>query len=385
MLQIILKPFWIYGQERIGLFYQADATITVLVKQLSGVRWSAGHRCWHIPCDKEACSALFVALNGKAMIDAEALKRYLQQRKALLPMDKNVPAHSSFKMMVQYPLNAINLEALTAFRNMLLLRGYSSNTIRNYVNEFHQLLRLLGDRSVNGLTKEQIMSYLLWLLDKQGCSETKVHTTVNAIKFYFESVMGRGKEFYDLPRPKKPIQLPDILAEEEVVMLIHAVANLKHRVMLMLGYSAGLRVSEIVGLKNRDIDSKRMMIHIRGAKGKKDRMVPLSKKLLVMLREYYVEYRPKDFLLEGQNGGPYSARSAQKVLQVAKARAGIRKTGSIHGLRHSYATHLLESGTDIRLIQELLGHNSIRTTMRYTHVSRKDIGRIESPLDKLDW
>jgi site-specific recombinase XerD len=319
------------------------------------------------------------------MIDAEALKRYLQQRKALLPMDKNVPAHSSFKMMVQYPLNAINLEALTAFRNMLLLRGYSSNTIRNYVNEFHQLLRLLGDRSVNGLTKEQIMSYLLWLLDKQGCSETKVHTTVNAIKFYFESVIGRGKEFYDLPRPKKPIQLPDILAEEEVVMLIHAVANLKHRVMLMLGYSAGLRVSEIVGLKNRDIDSKRMMIHIRGAKGKKDRMVPLSKKLLVMLREYYVEYRPKDFLLEGHNGGPYSARSAQKVLQVAKARAGIRKTGSIHGLRHSYATHLLESGTDIRLIQELLGHNSIRTTMRYTHVSRKDIGRIESPLDKLDW
>ena len=197
--------------------------------------------------------------------------------------------------------------------------------------------------------------------------------------------MKREKEFYDLPRPKKPFKLPDVLAEEEVISIIQKIKNLKHRTMIMAGYSAGLRVSEIVNLKVKDIDSKRMMIHIHAAKGKKDRLVPLSKKLLETLREYYTTYKPKDFLFEGQDGKSYSARSVQSILQTAKLKAKINKTGSVHMLRHSYATHLMEGGTDIRIIQELLGHNSIKTTMRYTHVSKKDIGRIESPLDKLAW
>jgi site-specific recombinase XerD len=155
--------------------------------------------------------------------------------------------------------------------------------------------------------------------------------------------------------------------------------------MIMTGYAGGLRVSEIIHLKITDIDSKRMTIHIRCAKGKKDRMVPLSKKLLTQLREYFTEYKPREFLFEGKAGGQYSIRSAQQVLQDAKKAAGITKGGSMHSLRHSYATHLLESGTDIRYIQSLLGHNTIKTTMRYTHVSNKVIGNIQSPLDKLDW
>jgi site-specific recombinase XerD len=212
-----------------------------------------------------------------------------------------------------------------------------------------------------------------------------VHTAVNAIKFYFEQVMKREKEFYDLPRPKKPFKLPSVLAEEEVITLIQKTVNLKHRAIIMTGYSAGLRVSEIVNLKIDDIDSKRMMMHIKGAKGKKDRMVPLSKKLLEILREYYKQYRPKELLFEGRNGGCYSSRSIQLTLNNAKLKAEIKKKGSTHMLRHSYATHLLELGTDIRIIQELLGHNTIRTTMRYTHVSRKSLDKVESPLDKLKW
>ena len=153
----------------------------------------------------------------------------------------------------------------------------------------------------------------------------------------------------------------------------------------MAGYAGGLRVSEIIHLRVTDIDSKRMMIHIHGAKGKKDRMVPLSKKLLETLREYYQLYKPREFIFEGQNGAQYSTRSAQLVIQAAKKAAGITKKGSMHMLRHSYATHLMEGGTDTRLIQELLGHNSIKTTMRYLHVSKKDLGKIDSPLDKLKW
>jgi integrase/recombinase XerD len=154
--------------------------------------------------------------------------------------------------------------------------------------------------------------------------------------------------------------------------------------MIMAAYSAGLRVSEIVSLKIKNIDNKRMMIHIQGAKGKKDRMVPLSNILLTMLRKYYKEYHPKEYLFEGQNGGAYSARSVQEILQVAKQKV-TNKVGGVHMLRHSYATHLMEAGTDIRIIQSLLGHNSIRTTMLYTHVSKIAIGKIESPLDKLKW
>jgi len=238
---------------------------------------------------------------------------------------------------------------------------------------------------VHSLTKAHIHAYLLWLLQKRGYSEVHVHTAVNALKFYFEQVEGRAKELYDLPRPKKPQKLPSILPEEEVLALIQKTENLKYRALLMTSYSAGLRVSELVGLKIRDIDSKRMMLHIREGKGKKDRMVPLSEKLLETLREYFRRYKPKQYLFEGDGNQPYSSRSAQLILQQAKAKAGIHKQGSIHLLRHSYATHLLEAGTDIRYIQAFGGHNSLQTTMRYTHVSRLKIESIQSPLDRLNW
>ncbi|HXL55321.1 MAG TPA: tyrosine-type recombinase/integrase, partial [Chitinophagaceae bacterium] len=344
------------------------------------------NQCWYIPCTREHYTHLSNALQNKAIIEKDALRQYLQQRKAIVPVQQQVSVKASTsKMMITHPLNEENLAAFTAFKNMLALKKYSKNTVRNYCNEFHHLLRLLNKRSVNDLNKQHIMSYLLWLLEKQGCSAMHAHTAVNAIKFYCEQVMKKGKEFYDLPRPKKPVKLPSVLAEEEVITLVQKTKNLKHRAMMMAGYSAGLRVSEIVNLKINDIDSKRMMIHNRAAKGEKDRMVPFSKKLLETLREYYKEYKPKEYLFEGQKGGMYSSRSIQLILKEAKVKAEVKKKGSTHMLRHSYATYLLEAGTDIRIIQELLGHNSIKTTMRYTHVSKKSLEKVESPLDKLKW
>ena len=385
MQTIVLEPFFHRGEECVALRFIHSVLLTAIIKKINRTRWSRTHNCWYMPCTREHCEKMLQAIEGVALADTGLLKIYLQQRKVVLPpTPKRMPAQTA-KMIIAYPLNTDNLMALAAFRNMLTLKGYSPNTIRNYCNEFHQLLRLLGTRWVNDLSKDQVMSYLLWLLEKQGCSETKVHTAVNALKFYFEKVAGREKEFYDLPRPKKPFKLPAILAEDEVVQVIKHITNLKHRAMIMAGYSAGLRVSEIIALKPGNIDSKRMMIHIQGAKGKKDRMVPLAKKLLEILRLYYQAYKPQTYLFEGRPGEPYSVRSVQEILKVAKLKAQVTKKGSVHMLRHSYATHLMEAGTDIRIIQELLGHNSIKTTMRYTHVSKKDIGRIESPLDKLGW
>ncbi len=385
MQTIVLKPFHHRGEECIGVYFSHSNTLTNIVKKQPNARWSRSKGCWYLPCNRMQYERLVKDCKGNALIDNSYLKMYLQQRKAIVPANHSVIDPATAKMILQYPLSEANLLALVALRNMLMLKAYSPNTIRSYCNEFHQLLRLLGNRVVNDLTKEQIMSYLLWLLKNQGYSEVSVHTAVNVIKFYFEKVLGRQKEFYDLPRPKKPFKFPSILAEEEIIKLIQQLPNLKHKAILMTGYAAGLRVSEIIHLQIRDIDSMRMMIHIHAAKGKKDRMVPLSKKLLQTLREYYLLYKPKQYIFENPAGGMYSVRSAQQILHNAKVQAGITKKGSIHMLRHSYATHLMEGGTDIRIIQELLGHNSIRTTMLYTHVSKKDLGRIESPLDKLSW
>ena len=368
-----------------GLVFKKNKTLNEIAKKIKGIRWNEQKGSWYILCDRSSYELIKKAFDSIAILDTAELKKYLEQRRTTIPVITEKLTSASAKIILQYPLEEENLKAFAAFKDLLILKGYSPNTIRNYCNEFHQLIRLLGRRNVADLTKPQILSYLLWLLEKQGYSETKVHTTVNAIKFYFEKLLGRGIEYYDLPRPKKPWKLPSVLAEEEVLEMIQRMTNLKHKSILMAGYAGGLRVSEIIGLKLVDIDSKRMMIHIHGAKGKKDRMVPLSKILLETLRKYYLAYHPKEWIFENPQGGQYSIRSAQQILQDAKFAAGIHKKGSIHMLRHSYATHLMEGGTDIRIIQELLGHNSIKTTMRYTHVSKKDIGRIESPLDKLKW
>jgi site-specific recombinase XerD len=335
---------------------------------------------------KSAYERIKETLKGVAQIDATVLKKYLQERKAHLALNQSEQlSKQRATIILQYPLSDENRRSFEKFQQLIQLKGYSLSTLKSYSNEFHCLLRLLNQVSVFSLTKDHVQAYLLWLVKRKGYSETHVHMAVNALKFYFEQVEGRGREFYDLPRPRKPSKLPDILAEEEVVNLLKTTQNLKHKALLMTAYSAGLRVSELVKLKVRDIDSKRMTIHVREGKGKKDRMVPLSTRLLDVLREYYRQYKPKEYLFEGEKSGSYDPRSAQKVLHQAKAKVGIYKSGSIHSLRHSYATHLLEGGTDIRYIQSFLGHDSLGTTMRYTHVSRFKVENIGSPLDKLPW
>ena len=227
---------------------------------------------------------------------------------------------------------------------------------------------------------------MVYCYEKLKLTENTLHSRINALKFYFEQVLGRNKFFWELPRPKKQFQLPRFFNQDEITALIKAAGNIKHRTMLMLAYSSGLRVSEVVNLKTNDIDRTRMCILIRQAKGKKDRMVTLSPVLLVMLREYEKIVAPEKqgFLFPGQNKDEaYSTRSLQLVLAAAKTKAGILKSGSIHALRHSFATHLLDKGTDVTMIMKLLGHNDIKTTLRYLHVTNRDMLQIISPLDDL--
>ena len=219
---------------------------------------------------------------------------------------------------------------------------------------------------------------------KNNLSSSFQNQIVNAIKLYFRIVRETSIEIEKVHRPKREKVLPNVLSKEEVKRILLAHNNFKHKTMLSLIYSCGLRCGELLALQPVHIDSKRNIVLLKNSKGKKDRIVPLSPKILEMLREYYKLYKPKVFLFEGQTEGkPYDDRSLQQVLKQALKKANITKPVTLHWLRHSYATHLLESGTDLRYIQELLGHNSSKTTEIYTHVSTKNIQQIKSPFDDL--
>lgn len=278
-------------------------------------------------------------------------------------------------------ISPVNLPEFERFQNMLALKSYSENTLRTYSIEFAQLLYLLKDVSIKDLTPERLQSYFLYCAKELKLSENQIHSRINAVKFYFEKVLHKDKMFFDIPRPKKPKLLPKSLNIREIQKLFSVVENPKHLLLLKLCYGMGLRVSEIISLKIEDIDSERMIVHIRRGKGKKDRVVALPETVLDDLKIYYRAFNPKTFLFEGQYGGQYSVRSAQLVFKNAMKKAGIKKTIGIHGLRHSYATHLLEMGTDISIIQKLLGHNDIKTTLLYTEITNANTANIKSPLD----
>ena len=281
---------------------------------------------------------------------------------------------------------AVNRHVLTAMREKLKLKAYSDSTIRTYINEVAQLLKVLGNIPAEKLSEAHLKRYLLFCVEKLNLKENTLHSRINALKFYYEQVLGRQKFFWEIPRPKKPILLPKVLGEDELARLFNALNNLKHKAMLFTAYSAGLRVSEIAALKIKHIDSGRMQILVANAKGKKDRYVNLSPVLLDVLRVYFKKYKPgpKEYLFESeQTGTRYPTRTIQRIFQLAKLRAKISKDVGIHSLRHSFATHLLERGTDIRYIKDLLGHFNIKTTERYLHVAREKIVNIVSPLDDL--
>ena len=277
----------------------------------------------------------------------------------------------------------VNKPALNALREQLILKGYSKNTQRTYYYEFSRFLGILGNHKADGMDEEKLRSYFLYCAEKLNMKESQINSRYNAVKFYYEQVLGRERFLIDLPRPKTPAQLPKHISARDIKKLFAAVANKKHALMLKICYGMGLRVSEIVNLKVADIDSGNMQALIGRGKGKKDRYVNLPESILEDLREYYKEYRPKKYLFEGQNGGKYSVRSARYVFKNAMNKSNINKDVGIHGLRHSFATHLLENGTDISFIQHLLGHNDIKTTMKYVKVAQKNLKNIKSPLDSL--
>lgn len=266
---------------------------------------------------------------------------------------------------------------------VMKLKNYSKNTMKNYLSHVRNLLHYY-ERDVDDISHDDITDYLLYLLEERCCSASYVNQAISAIQLLYVGVLGRASVVVSLPRPKKEKKLPEILSKDEVLRILESVYNLKHKAMLTLAYSAGLRVGEVAAMTIKDIDSKRMLIHVKQGKGRKDRYTLLSKNTLLLLREYVRMYRPREWLFEGQQPNNHiSERTIQRVFEEACKRAGIKKDVSIHTLRHSFATHLLEGGVDIRYIQNLLGHCDCKTTQIYTHVSKRYISGITSPLDSM--
>jgi site-specific recombinase XerD len=269
-------------------------------------------------------------------------------------------------------------------RREMKLRNYSHKTIKAYRSCIRSLVRYVAPKHPRELTNEDLRNYLIHLIDKEQHASSTINQVINALRFLYVDLYKRQMQLGDLPRPRKERKLPEVLSEEEVVKIFDAVDNLKHKTILMLVYSAGLRVGEVVRIRISDVDEQRKLIHLHKAKGNKDRYTVLSTAFMETLANYLRDYRPREFLFEGQDGRRhYSERSVQAVFERAANDAGITKQVSVHTLRHSFATHLLEAGTDLRYIQELLGHSSSKTTEIYTHVSKKSIGKIVSPLDRV--
>lgn len=365
-----------------------------LIQRISGSRWSRTFRCWHLPYSKTTIQDLRKIVppewEVRESADRPPVPAKLQpvarpERKQAIPVTST--RKSNFDS-----ISADNQRILTEYVEQLKLKAYSSNTIRTYQHEFAALMALIGARRADSLTADEVKRYILYCINVKQLSENTIHSRLNALKFYYEQMLKHDKIFVEIPRPKKRFILPKVLGEGEVGRLFRSLENKKHKAILFTAYSAGLRVSEVVSLRLSDIDPDRMQILVQHAKGKKDRYVMLSPVLLDILRSYlkFCRPRPKVYLFEGMEPGePMSARTAQQAFIDARRRAGIKKMVSFHSLRHSFATHLLEKGVDIKYIKELLGHFSINTTNRYLHVKREDLIQIRSPLDELyqsgDW
>ncbi|MDE3250485.1 MAG: tyrosine-type recombinase/integrase [Bacteroidota bacterium] len=396
------------GEERLFLDFEYDSVLDYRIRAIRGRKWSKTHKQWHLPLSEQSLAELDAAMGDLATFDTHRLPSNIQAKDPVEPVpppvvtkrkvdqesnpsDPPLPAVSQETALFK-PVSAldkiydVNRHVLPRFRQQLVLKAYSKSTIKTYTNELAQFLQALRYEAADDFPVNRIRGYLQYCFEHLHLSENTLHSRINALKFYYEQVLRRERFFWDVPRPKKPMQLPKLLNETELARLFNALLNKKHKAMLFTCYSAGLRVSEIVSLELADIDSDRMQICVQRAKGKKDRYVNLSPVLLDILRQYITSYkpRPRKYLFESEStGGPYPTRTVQQIFGQAKRMAGIQKDVGIHSLRHSFATHLLDKGTDIRYIKDLLGHFNIKTTERYLHVSKKQLVNIVSPFDDL--
>lgn len=354
---------------RLKLKFPFDPVLRDFIKGVPYHRWEPGHKLWSVP------------FSDKVLND---LKRLAADRKFKVIVTEEERSPSATVKRIG-PGSPGYRPCPTEYVHKLEELRYSRNTIRTYRVLFEEFINHYPGENIDMLNTEKIMQFLHFLVTKRNISTSYQNQSINAIKFYYERVKGGPRQTYYIDRPIPEKALPEVLSMEEVQATIRQVKNIKHLAIITLIYSSGLRLNELINLRITDIDSKRMQVFVRQSKGRKDRYTLLSVKALETLRRYFGIYQPKEWLFEGTTGQQYSASSVQAIVKTAFRAAGIRKKVSTHTLRHCFATHLLENGTDLRYIQTLMGHSSSKTTEIYTHVTRKGFDQIQNPLDSLNF
>lgn len=370
--QITLKNLFIDNKKCIGLQFYPDKVIGALIKELPNPKWSKEFRLAYIDRTKDNLDRIFEKFKGVAYINTRGLLDKKPINTDRFPT--NIEQIKERKLPESYR------RCPEDYLQKLEIKRYATNTVRTYVSCFEEFINHYKTMDLIDINEIDIRNYLL-LQIRLGKSDSFINQMINSIKFYYEIVQGMPNRFYSIERPRRKSKLPKVLSKEEILAMITSSNNIKHKCIISLLYSAGLRRDELINLKIENIDSKRFLIMIEDAKGNKDRYTLLAKSIIDDLREYYRKYMPKKWLFEGQFGEKYSASSVARIVNYTARLASIKKRVTPHMLRHSFATHLLENGTDIRYIQVLLGHKSTRTTEIYTHVAINSFDNIKNPLD----
>lgn len=369
---ITLKNLMLEGEKCIGLKFFQDKVLHALVNELPDVRWSEEFQMNYIPNSPSNLDVIFEQFRGVAWVNCNHF------------FTNSGFSRNNEEINVDWFRKRIHPQGYRrcpeSYLLKLELKRYANNTVKTYISCFEAFINHYNHIEPENINEKDIRAYLQKLI-QEGSSNSYINQAINAIKFYYEVVMEMPNRFYGMERPRREEKLPKVLSKEEVLSIITHTNNIKHKCIVSLLYSAGLRRNELLNLVPEDIDGKRMTIKVRSGKGNKDRYTLLSDKLLKDLREYFLEWKPEKYLFEGQTGGRYSAESVAQIVNKAAHSANIKKRVTPHMLRHSFATHLLEAGTDLRYIQVLLGHKSTKTTEIYTHVATNVFFNIKNPLD----
>ncbi|MEM0518467.1 tyrosine-type recombinase/integrase [Aequorivita flava] len=368
MITITLQPFKHNSENCIGLKFKYHFESKEIIKRMEGVRWTKTHGCFYIVYDQNTFTAFKQALAAKGFDVADATQTAQDENKK--GARKNLG-----------PITASKNSIYENFKQSLNGKRLSKSTIKTYGAFVHQFLRYTENKPADLIDATDVRLYLEWAIGTLNYSVSTHRQMVSALRHFAYLYPTCAIDPEAIFMPSKDKKLPVILSFKEVVQLIQVTKNLKHRVIIAMLYASGLRIGEMLNLEIKDFDFSRNQLHVRGGKGRKDRYTTIAQTLHPMLKNYYRTYNPKVYFIENPNGGKYSAASVRSFLRRSCKLARIKKPITPHSLRHSYATHLLEQGTDIRHIQELLGHSKPETTMIYTKVTRKELQQIKSPLD----
>ncbi len=349
-----------FNSMRIVVKFPFDWDLVQKVKQVKGKHWHPFCKLWTVPN----------TIDSRRQLRDLALSSYIVTLRKQDLMDESKT------------LTEVQKEALIQVEEQLRVRRYSWRTIKSYTGHLQLLFSYYQEHDPAYLTQSQIFDFFMNRIGTKGWRPATQNQALCAYKYYYENILGELRD-WGMLRGRKEKRLPTVLSQGEVARLFLAVSNIKHRCILMLIYSGGLRLGELTRLRRMDLYYERKQIFVFGGKGKKDRYTVLADRAARVVKEYLAEYDPDYWLFEGQDGGPYSRRSVQAILRRGVETSGINPLATVHTLRHSFATHLLEQGVDLRYIQELLGHASTKTTEIYTHVRSQAKQSIQSPLDRM--